>query len=88
MDAIMLPKLYTDDSEINRHGHKFTEAAYNSLIQRYYAFLVDNTMECYLELIRHHPQIEQYVSQKDIAEYLQISSNHLCRIRKELLNKG
>ncbi len=85
MDATILSQLYDDDPVINQHGHRFAEAAYNSLIERYCAFLAGTPMERYLALIKQHPQIEQDVSQKEIAEYLQISPTHLSRIRKELL---
>lgn len=86
MDATLLIKLYTEDQEINRHGHAFTESAYRSLIKRFCNFLSGSPKERYLNLIREHPQIEQDIPQKEIAEYLQISPVYLCRIRKELLH--
>ena len=85
MDATILSKLYDENPEINQHGHCFAEAAYNSLIDRYCSFLAGTPMERYLALITQHPQIEQDVSQKEIAEYLQITPTHLSRIRKILL---
>ena len=39
-------------------------------------------MERYVDLIHEHPQIEQDVPQKEIAEYLQIDPITLCRIKK------
>ncbi len=85
MDATTLARLCDEDAVVNSQVHRFAEAAYNSLIRRYCSFLGGNPMDRYIELITEHPQIEQDVSQKEIAEYLQISPNHLCRIRKELL---
>ena len=87
MDATLLNKLYEEDVLINRHGHQFTESAYTSLINRYCSFLAGTPTERYIELIAEHPQIEQDVSQKEIAEYLQITPTHLSRIRKELLTR-
>ncbi len=85
MDATILPNLYDTDPEINRHGHTFAEAAYNSLIDRFCSFLIGSPADRYEALVRKHPQIEQDVPQREIAEYLQISPTHLSRIRKELL---
>ena len=44
-------------------------------------------MERYIDLINEHPQIEQDVPQKEIAEYLQIDPITLCRIKKALLKQ-
>lgn len=85
MDATVLASLYSSDSKINEHGHRFAEAAYNSLIDRYCSFLAGTPLERYKRLISMHPQIEQDVPQKEIAEYIQITPTHLSRIRRELL---
>lgn len=87
MDATLLPDLYSENPHINDHGHRFAEAAYNSLIDRYCAILSGSPAERYIELVREHPQIEQDVSQREIAEYLQITPTHLSRIRRELLKQ-
>lgn len=87
MDGAILTELCTDNSELNRHIHQFAEAAYNSLIDRYCSFLAGTPIERYRNLIKQHPQIEQDVSQKEIAEYLQITPTHLSRIRKLLLKQ-
>ncbi len=87
MDASILSDLYEHDAEINLQGHRFAEAAYNSLVDRYCSFLTGNPMERYIALIKQHPQIEQDVPQKEIAEFLQITPTHLSRIRKELLRQ-
>ena len=87
MDATVLESLYASDPIINRHGHQFAQSAYNSLIDRYCAFLVGTPLERYQALIDQYPQLEQELPQKEIAEYLQITPTHLSRIRKELLGK-
>lgn len=87
MDATVLESLYDLDPEINHHGHQFAQSAYNSLIDRYCSFLVGTPSERYQTLIGQYPQLEQDVSQKEIAEYLQITPTHLSRIRKEMLGK-
>lgn len=87
IDATILPKLYEENPEYSRQGRLFMEAAYNSLLRRYYSLCALTPTERYLELIKAHPQIEQDVPQAEIAKYLHISPIHLCRIRKTLLNQ-
>lgn len=87
MDATILLSLYEDSPAVNLHGHRFAEAAYNSLIDRYCSFIAGGPVERYVNLIRQHPQIEQDVPQKEIAEYLRITPTHLSRIRRELLRQ-
>ncbi len=84
MDATELPKIFEEDVEAGKQGRMFMESAYVSLAKRYYALYAQTPMERYLDLIHKHPQIEQDVSQKELAEYLQITPTHLSRIRKEL----
>ncbi|MDE6278654.1 MAG: hypothetical protein K2M05_01640 [Paramuribaculum sp.] len=85
MDATVLLSLYKDSPVVNQQGHRFAEAAYNSLIDRYCSFIAGGPLERYMELIRQHPQIEQDVPQKEIAEYLRITPTHLSRLRRDLL---
>lgn len=85
MDATVLPKLYEEDVCIARQGRWFMESAYISLAKRYYALYAKTPEERYIDLIGQHPQIEQDVSQKELAEYLKITPTHLCRIRKKYL---
>ncbi len=87
MDSTELFDLYEEHAEIGRQGRLFMESAYNSLLRRYYAMYSQTPTERYLDLIHAHPQIEQDVPQKEIAEYLQITPVHLCRIRKELMKQ-
>ncbi len=87
IDATILPKLFEEDIEAGRQGRLFMQSAYISLAKRYYALYAKTPMERYLDLIHEHPQIEQDVSQKEIAEYLQIVPNSLSRIRRKLLGK-
>ena len=87
MDATILPTLYDENPVAARHGRIIMEQVFNSLLGRYYAICAMTPQERYLNLITEHPQIEQDVSQKEIAKYLHISPIHLCRIRKELLRQ-
>lgn len=87
LDATILPKLFEDDIRIARQGRLFMEAAYISLAKRYYALYAKTPTERYIDLMNEHPQIEQDVPQKEIAEYLQIMPNSLSRIKKKLLGK-
>lgn len=87
MDATMLTSICDDSPEIYRHLYQFAESAYNSLVERYCSFIAGRPMERYVNLINEFPQIAQEVSQKEIAEYLQITPTHLSRIRKELFSQ-
>ena len=87
IDATILPKLFEEDIEAGRQGRLFMQSAYISLAKRYYALYAKTPMERYIDLINEHPQIEQDVPQKEIAEYLQIVPNSLSRIKKKLLGK-
>lgn len=87
MDATILATLCEESTEVSRHLLQFAESAYNSLIARYCSFIAGDSTERYIALINEHPQIEQDVSQKEIAEFLQITPTHLSRIRKELLSQ-
>lgn len=86
IDATILPAMYEEDAYMCNQGRLFMESAYRSLLRRYCMFCGSTPAECYLDLIREHPQIEQDVPQSEIARYLRISPTHLCRIRKENLN--
>lgn len=86
-DATILCKLFEEDAKAGVQGRLFMESAYVSLAKRYYALYAKAPAERYLDLIAEHPQIEQDVSQKEIAEYLQIKPSSLSRIRKKLLRK-
>ncbi|MDE7408739.1 MAG: Crp/Fnr family transcriptional regulator [Muribaculaceae bacterium] len=87
-DATILPRLFEEDIEAGRHGRLFMQAAYVSLANRYLALYAKSPMERYLDLIHEHPQIEQDVSQKEIAGYLQIRPYSLSRIKKNILGKN
>lgn len=87
MDATDLQQLYDTNPDMNRQGRLFIESAYISLLHRYCDLYSKTPSERYIDLIRRHPQIEQEIPQKEIAEYLQITPVHLCRIRKELLTR-
>ena len=87
IDATILPKLFEEDIEAGRQGRLFMQSAYASLVKRYYALYTKTPMERYIDLINEHPQIEQDVPQKEIAEYLHIDPITLCRIKKTLLKQ-
>ena len=84
-DATVIPELYKEDIKASQQVRIFMERAYSSLLNRYYSQYSKTVRERYLDLIHEHPQIEQDVPQKEIAEYLQIDPVTLCRIKKALL---
>lgn len=85
MNATELPGLYEASADISRQGRLFMESAYKSLLDRYYDLYSKSPTERYMQLISKYPQIQQDVSQREIAAYLQITPIHLCRIRRELM---
>ena len=87
IDATILPQLFEEDIEAQRQGRLFMQSAYVSLAKRYCALYAKTARERYVDLIHEHPQIEQDVPQKEIAEYLQIDPITLCRIKKALLKQ-
>lgn len=87
MDATVLPELYKQDHLACEQGRISMERVYSSLLNRYCSLYSKTARERYLDLIHEHPQIEQDVPQKEIAEYLQIDPITLCRIKKALLKQ-
>lgn len=87
MDATLLPEIFDNDLEACRHGRLLVEQGYISLRKRYIDIYTKTPAERYHDLIHRHSQIEQVVTQKEIAAYLQITPTHLCRIKKDLLNQ-
>ena len=87
IDGTILPKLFEEDIEAGRQGRLFMQSTYVSLAKRYCALYAKTARERYLDLIHDHPQIEQDVPQKEIAEYFQIDPITLCRIKKALLKQ-
>lgn len=87
MDATILPTLYRENISICQHGRLYMEALFNSLVQSHCILYSKTPMQRYLDLIHQHPQIEQDVPQKEIAQYLQIDPITLCRIKRRLLEQ-
>lgn len=88
MDASCLPGLFGEDAEACRHERIFMEALYGVLAESYCSIYSSDAVERYKALIKRHPAIEQAVSQKEIAEYLQIYPASLSRIKRRLLGRG
>lgn len=84
MNAAMLTSFCEESPEMFRHLLQFAESAYSSLIDRYCSLIAQDPMDRYITLVSEHPQLEQDIPQKEIAEFLQITPTHLSRIRKEL----
>ena len=87
MDASCLRGLFDEDGEACRQGRIFMEALYGILAESYCAIYSSDAVERYIGLIERHPEIEQEVSQKEIAEYLQIYPASLSRIKRRLLGR-
>lgn len=84
-DAPTLCDMRFSDFNATLQFELLMESGYRSLIERYCSLISKSPKERYRELVNRHPQIEQDVPQKDIAAYLQISPQYLCRIRKSLI---
>lgn len=66
---------------------KFLEMLYVSYAERNYNFLTQNATERYLKLREEIPNIDNLVSQKQIASNVGITPIQLSRIRKQILSK-
>lgn len=60
---------------------------YFALKKRTLAIITDSAETRYLQLLKEHPEVFQYVPLKHIATYLGITDTSLSRIRKELIKK-
>lgn len=82
MDGQILKGICDNDPYAGKQWELLMESSYRSLLNRFCNILLKSPAERYANLICEHPQIEQDVPQKDIAAYLQISPQYLCRLRK------
>lgn len=85
MDATLLPDIYDSDPIACRQGRILMERVYKSLRNRHIDLYAKTPVERYLDLVEQHSQIEQDIPQKEIAAYIQITSTHLCRLKKDLM---
>lgn len=89
MDGTVLKEICENDDYAGKQWGILMESSYRSLLRRHCSFLCRSAAGRYMELVEEHPQIEQDVPQKDIAAYLQISPQYLCRLRKaRLVSRG
>lgn len=65
--------------------HKMVMVTYGAIQERMISMICQPTEERYLDLINKYPRLEQRVPQYLIANYLGISPEFLCKIRKKVL---
>lgn len=64
----------------------FAEQQYIALEQRIFSYQKDRAKQRYQDLVAQQPKLLQEVSLQHLASFLNISSRHLSRIRKESLS--
>lgn len=92
-DSVLLSLSKTDFDDLIRTSQAF-ESAFRIMMQKSYVreqrrsfeLIAHSSKERYLSLIGRFPDIEQQVSQKNIASYIGISPEFLSSLRRELKN--
>ncbi len=91
-DATLLAIAYDDLQELFKSVPKFERyfrilvtGAFISLRGRILSTLQKSTKERYLDFCKTYPNIEQRVTNYDIANYLGVSAESLSRIRRQLV---
>jgi CRP-like cAMP-binding protein len=77
-------RLYVEIPKFERLFRIMTQKTHAVLQQRLLATMSQNAGERYLDLTRRYPHIQKRVPQHQIASYLGISPEFLCKIRKRL----
>lgn len=82
-----LDRLYTEIPALERYFRIRIQNAYMAEQQRQSSILSKTAEERYLEFIQKYPQLEQRLSQVQIASYLGITPEFLSKIRGNLSRK-
>lgn len=84
IDRASLEALYLEVPKFERFFRIIIQNAFIAGQQRLLSNLADNAEARYLDFLKRYPNIEQRVSNAQIASYLGISPETLSRIRKNL----
>lgn len=77
-----LKELSKNDSEIERQIAQSTEQIFYTAYHRLISFYTQSPKERYEDLLRKCPEIFKIFDLKDIASFLNITPQHLCRLKK------
>jgi hypothetical protein len=76
--------LYNEYPSINKLGRILAEQAFINLNQHYRRLLKDDAMARYKDLLLKEPDILKLAPLQQIASFLNVTPQHLSRIRKSL----
>lgn len=82
-----LQQLYHSSPAWEHFGRIFAESALNTVMSNTEGFLFKTAEERYMELVKLHPNIFQFVPLYHIASYLGIEGPSLSRIRKRTMHR-
>lgn len=81
-------KLYENLPKVERLFRIMTQKTHVALQSRMISSLSKTADVRYLEFIKKYPKLEQRLSQQQIASYLGITHEFLCKIRKKIFSKA
>lgn len=76
--------MYDKYKTFERIGRLAIEDAHIKMIENIERLNINSAEENYLHLLNNHPHLLQKISQKIIASYLNITTEHLSRIRSKI----
>lgn len=88
IDKPSLEEMYLQVPKFERFFRIILQNAFIAHQQRIIANMSKSAEERYREFIQRYPQLEQRVSQHQVASYLGITPESLSRIRKQLTERG
>lgn len=83
LTATKIKELAKTDIEVERQIAQANEQLFYTAYERLISFYIQSPKERYETLLRKCPRIFEIFDLKDIASYLNITPQHLCRLRKK-----
>lgn len=83
LSASKINKLAKNDLEVERQIAHANEQLFYTAYERFISFYIQSPKERYETLLLKCPRIFEIFDLKDIASYLNITQQHLCRLRKK-----
>jgi CRP-like cAMP-binding protein len=87
IDNLHKEDLYVEVPKFERLFRIMTQRTHAALQQRLIAAMSQSAVQRYIDLTQRYPHIQKRVRQHQIASYLGVSPEFLCKIRKKLADK-
>ena len=84
LTATKIKEMAKTDIEFERQIAQANEQLFYTAYERLISFYIQSPMERYKTLLTKCPRIFEIFDLKDIASYLNITQQHLCRLRKKV----